>query len=139
MLILILIAIGIFILVRFLGIALRFALSRKREYLADAGSVELTRNPDAMIGALRKIAGHSEITAPEQVRAMFIDYPMGAGLVSFFATHPPIESRIEALVRYAGGLDLPVHPELPPAAPPSQIDQAQHSGPPPVQEAGPWG
>ena len=58
---------------------------------------------------------------------MFIDYPTGAGFVSFFATHPPIESRIEALVRYAGGLDLPVHPELPPAAPPPQID----SGPGP--------
>ena len=63
-LILILVAIGIFLLARFLGIALRFALSRKREYLADAGSVELTRNPDAMIGALRKIAGHSRDRRP---------------------------------------------------------------------------
>ena len=110
-------------------------MSRKREYLADAGSVELTRNPDAMIGALRKIAGHSEITAPEQVRAMFIDYPTGAGIVSLFATHPPIESRIEALVRYAGGLDLPVHPELPPAPPPSRIDH----GPAPRATAGSGG
>lgn len=123
--ILILVAIGIFLLARFLGVALRFALSRKREYLADAGAVELTRNPDAMIGALRKIAGHSEIPAPDQVRAMFIDYPTGAGLTSMFATHPSIDDRIAALVRYAGGLDLPVHPELPPAP-----------GPP---ASGPWG
>ncbi len=133
MLILILVAIGIFLIARFLGIALRFAVSRKREFLADAGAVELTRNPDAMIGALRKIAGHSEIAAPDQVRAMFIDYPQGPGFTSWFATHPPIETRIAALVRYAGGLDLPVHPDLlsPPAAfPPIG------SGP---RQAGPWG
>jgi heat shock protein HtpX len=140
MLILILVAIGIFLLARFLGIALRFAISRKREYLADAGSVELTRNPDAMIGALRKIAGHSEIAAPDQVRAMFIDYPEGAGLVSWFATHPPIEARIEALVRYAGGLDLPVHPELPPASRPAPPPQIEDGSPPSNQaQPGPWG
>ena len=135
MIILILVAIGIFILARFLGIALRFALSRKREYLADAGAVELTRNPDAMIGALRKIAGHSEIRAPDQVRAMFIDYPMGAGIASLFATHPPIEARISALVRFAGGLDLPVHDSRP------QLET--RSADPPGTDAapgrGPWG
>ena len=135
MLILILVAIGIFLLARFLGVALRFALSRKREYLADAGAVELTRNPDAMIGALRKISGHSEIPAPNQVRAMFIDYPEGTGFTSLFATHPSIDSRIDALVRYAGGLDLPVHPELPPAPPPAPSLPAD--GPPATP--GPWG
>ncbi|HET7716260.1 MAG TPA: M48 family metallopeptidase [Bauldia sp.] len=142
MIILILVAIGIFILARFLGIALRFALSRKREYLADAGSVELTRNPDAMIGALRKIAGHSEIAAPAQVRAMFIDYPEGAGIVSWFATHPPIESRIAALVRYAGGLDLPVNPQSANAeAVRSDNDGVASAVPaaPGAIEDGPWG
>jgi len=134
-LVLILVAIGIFLLARFLGVALRFALSRKREYLADAGAVELTRNPDAMIGALRKIAGHSEIPAPDQVRAMFIDYPAGVGLGSVFATHPSIENRIDALVRYAGGLDLPVHPELP-QSPPDAPALAPAGGVPPT---GPWG
>ena len=134
-LVLILVAIGIFLLARFLGVALRFALSRKREYLADAGSVELTRNPDAMIGALRKIAGHSEIAAPDQVRAMFIDYPSHAGLSSMFATHPSIENRIDALVRYAGGLDLPVHPELPPVLPEAPPLPPAEGGP----AAGPWG
>src|SRR5262249_22699147 len=44
-----------------LSIVIRFALSRKREYLADAGSVELTQNPDAMISALRKIEGRGEL------------------------------------------------------------------------------
>lgn len=138
MLVLIVIAIGIFVLTRFLGIALRFALSRKREYLADAGAVELTRNPDAMIGALRKIAGHSEIAAPAQVRAMFIDYPEGAGIVAWFATHPPIESRIEALVRYAGGLDLPAGAALPPAGE-RRPGIGQGAVPPLPPGAGPWG
>jgi len=135
-LILILVAVGIFLIARFLGIALRFAVSRKREFLADAGAVELTRNPDAMIGALRKIDGHSGIAAPDQVRAMFIDYPQAPGFASWFATHPPIETRIAALVRYAGGLDLPVHPELPPAPPPSLPDPGTGQAGTP---SGPWG
>lgn len=86
-----------------LAIVLRFALSRRREYLADAGSVELTRNPDAMIGALRKISGHAHVgRAPEEVREMFLDNPR-TGFAGLFATHPPIEKRIEALIAYAGG------------------------------------
>jgi heat shock protein HtpX len=101
--VLILIAIAIFILARFLAIALRFAMSRKREYLADAGSVELTKNPDGMIAALRKIAGHSEIAAPSQIQEMFLDHPRPPGFAGLFATHPSIEDRIAALVRYAGG------------------------------------
>src|SRR6185503_6832525 len=51
----IIIAIAIIVVVWILSIVIRFALSRQREYLADAGSVELTKNPDAMISALRKI------------------------------------------------------------------------------------
>jgi heat shock protein HtpX len=100
--ILILIAVAVFILARMLAIALRFAMSRKREYLADAGSVELTKNPDAMIAALRKVAGHSEIRAPAQIQEMFLDHPRRTGLAGLFATHPPIDARIAALVRYAG-------------------------------------
>ena len=45
-----------------LSVVIQFALSREREYLADAGSVELTKNPDAMISALRKIEGRGELT-----------------------------------------------------------------------------
>jgi heat shock protein HtpX len=101
--ILILIAVGIFILARVLAIALRMAMSRKREYMADAGSVELTKNADAMIRALEKIAGNSALEAPVQIRAMFIDYPSRAGFLGLFATHPPIEKRIDALVRFGGG------------------------------------
>ncbi|MBY0355024.1 MAG: M48 family metallopeptidase, partial [Rickettsiales bacterium] len=56
------------------ALVIRMALSRSREYLADAGAVALTKNPDAMIQALRKISGRSELSnVPEEVRQMFID------------------------------------------------------------------
>jgi heat shock protein HtpX len=111
--VLILVAAAIFILARVLALGLRFALSRKREYLADAGAVELTKNPDAMIGALRKIAGKSELAAPSQIREMFLDHqPAG-----FFATHPSIDDRIAALVKYGGGRETIAAAE--PASPPS--------------------
>src|SRR5262249_6655698 len=59
-----------------LSIVIRFSLSRKREYLADAGSVELTKNPDAMISALRKIEGRGELPdATSAVMEMCIDNP----------------------------------------------------------------
>tara|TARA_R110000868_G_scaffold2321_1_gene17148 strand:+ start:8270 stop:9304 length:1035 start_codon:yes stop_codon:yes gene_type:complete len=100
---LIIIAIACIAVAYALSIMIRFALSRRREYMADAGAVELTKNPDAMISALAKISGHSEISkAPEEVREMFIENP-STGFMGVFATHPPIEKRIEALVQYAGG------------------------------------
>lgn len=132
---LILAAVAIFILARFLALALRFALSRKREYLADAGAVELTKNPDAMIGALRKIEGHSEIKAPSQVEEMFLDHPRAAGLAGLFSTHPSIDDRVEALIRFAGGQDTPPPDALPPHG------GSDESGAGPWQQTtqGPWG
>lgn len=85
-----------------LAIVIRFALSRRREYLADAGAAELTKNPDAMISALQKISGNAVINAPAEVREMFIENPH-SDFTSLFATHPPIPKRIEALVKFAGG------------------------------------
>jgi heat shock protein HtpX len=86
-----------------LAIVIRFAMSRKREYLADAGAVELTKNPDAMISALQKISGNSVVaSAPSEVREMFIENPH-SDFAGMFATHPPIEKRIEALAKFAGG------------------------------------
>jgi heat shock protein HtpX len=123
--ILILIAVAIFLIARFLALVLRFAMSRKREYLADAGSVELTKNPDAMISALRKIAGHSSIQAPAQIQEMFLDMP-AAGL---FATHPSIEARVQRLIQFAGGHDY----VPPPEAEPTPLPQDGTGG------HGPWG
>jgi heat shock protein HtpX len=88
-----------------LSVVIRFALSRKREYLADAGSVELTKNPDGMITALRKIEGRGELEgATSAVMEMCVDNPR-SGFADLFATHPPIESRIDAIVKFAGGRD----------------------------------
>lgn len=99
--ILILIAIALIVIAYVLAIVIRFALSQKREFLADGGAADLTRNPDAMISALRKISGNSAIDAPQEVRQMMLDNtPAFAGL---FATHPSIEKRIAALTTYAGG------------------------------------
>ena len=83
------------------AIVIRFALSRKREFLADAGAVELTKNPDAMVAALQKISGRAKIVdMPHEVAQMCIENP--PGFFSLFATHPPIEKRITALVENAG-------------------------------------
>ncbi|WP_420432259.1 M48 family metallopeptidase [Hyphobacterium sp.] len=111
--ILIIIAIAIVALAYFISIAIRFALSRKREYMADAGAVELTRNPDAMISALEKISGHAEIeNAPDGVREMMLENPH-TGFLGMFATHPPIEKRIEALIEFAGGQRRPSSTSVP--------------------------
>ena len=86
----------------FLAVVIRLAISRRREFVADAGSVELTKNPDAMISALQKVAGHAHLDAPEEMRGLFLENRED-GIFGLFATHPPIEARIDALVHYAGG------------------------------------
>ena len=118
-----------------LAIVIRFALSRNREYLADAGSVELTKNPDAMISALQKISGHSNINAPSEVREMFIENE-SSDFDSLFATHPPIQKRIEALVKYAGGHVL--EPATATAGPWSAPPKAPMQ-PTTAPKRGPWG
>ena len=89
----------------FLSQAIRMALSRSRELIADAGSVELTKDPDAMISALRKIENRGELPgATSAVMEMCVDNPR-QGFADLFATHPSIETRVRALVTYAGGRD----------------------------------
>jgi heat shock protein HtpX len=101
----ILIAFALIAVAWLLSIVIRFALSRRREYLADAGSVELTKNPDAMISALRKIEGRGELpAATSAVMEMCIDNPR-VGFSNIFDTHPPIDARVGALVKFAGGHD----------------------------------
>jgi heat shock protein HtpX len=100
--VLIMIAVAIIAISYGLAMLIRFALSRKREYLADAGSVELTKNPDAMIRALQKISGRARLNAPAEVREMAFENPK-TGIADMFATHPPIDKRIAALEKFAGG------------------------------------
>ena len=103
---LILIGIGFAVVGFVLAIVIRMMLSRTREFVADAGAVELTRNPDAMISALRKVEGRSSISAADEVQQLFLDnQPDGRGLEGMFASHPPIGKRIEALVKFGGGRD----------------------------------
>lgn len=87
-----------------LALVLRFALSRRRELLADAGSVELTKNPDALISALTKISANPAVPhVPSEVRQMFIENPPSFfDLGGLFATHPPIEKRIHILEELGG-------------------------------------
>lgn len=128
-----------------LSLVVRFALSRSREFLADAGSVELTKDPDAMISALRKIEGRGELRgATSAVMEMCIDNPR-EGFADLFATHPSVDSRVKALVQYAGGRDpgpLPLpDPDRPSRSPrpvPAQPPGDQ-TGPESGPQSGPWG
>ncbi|MEF3366369.1 M48 family metallopeptidase [Methylocystis sp. 9N] len=98
------------------SVLIRFALSRSREYLADAGSAELTKNPDAMISALRKIEAHAAIpTMPSRMQYFFIESPALHPESGLFATHPSVESRIAALIKFAGGRDVAITRETEPS------------------------
>lgn len=90
----------------FFATMMRFAISRKREYLADAGAAEMTRKPWALSNALRKISGDPDVEAitRDDVAQLFIEHPLNhkkkSGFSSLFATHPPIERRIEILDQF---------------------------------------
>ena len=104
----ILIALLIIVLSWGASVLIRFAISRSREYLADAGSVELTKNPDAMISALRKIEAHGAIpTMPSRMHAFFIESPALSPESGWLASHPSVDERVRALMEYAGGHDVP--------------------------------
>ncbi len=101
----IIIALVIIAVAWFLSLVIRFALSRSREYLADAGSVELTKNPDAMISALRKIEGRAEMpSVPSGIMEMCIENQKNS-VADLFSTHPSVERRVEKLIAVAGGHD----------------------------------
>jgi len=85
---------------------LYFALSRKREYLADAGAVRLTRYPEGLAGALEKISKHSKpLAAANKVTApMYIANPFkGKKLAGLYSTHPPISERVKILRNISHG------------------------------------
>ena len=108
---------GIVLIVLVLGLiglllssVFRYALSRKREYLADAGAAEMTKNPLALASALKKVSKDPWIEAVkrEDVAQMFIEHPtkkkdrssFSSMLDSMFATHPPIKKRIKVLEQF---------------------------------------
>ena len=81
------------------GIA-QMAVSRQREYLADASAVNITRYPEGMIAALKKLQSHTQPMKSQNIatEAMYINNPLRKGFFSnLFSSHPPIEKRIERL------------------------------------------
>jgi heat shock protein HtpX len=156
--IVVILAIALLALAWTLSLVVRLALSRSRELLADAGSVELTKNPDAMISALRKIENRGELQgATSAVMEMCIDNPRD-GFADLFSTHPSVDARVAALVKFAGGHDpgplaLPPDPandpgdqaaQPDPSAPPEHLPPPLPSGPssdanqPAGMPQGPW-
>ena len=90
-----------------ISLFLRFGISKKREYLADAGAAEMTKKPYALANALRKIDADPNIEAVKShdVAQMFIDNPQAnqakkMSIAGLFATHPPIGKRIELLEQF---------------------------------------
>lgn len=102
--VMVIIAIVVLLLARLLSVATQMAISRSREFMADMEATQMTRNPDAMVSALMKISGRSEIEdVPDDVRGMFFQNGRSflGGLMS---THPPIDKRIASLQMYAGAV-----------------------------------
>jgi len=91
-----------FILAIFAPIIVRliqFAISRKREFLADSSSVELTRYPEGLASALEKISkiNRGKLKVSEAVSHLFFADPNKSPLDSLYATHPPLEERVKIL------------------------------------------
>jgi heat shock protein HtpX len=132
----VIVAVALIAVAWLLSIVIRFALSRQREFLADAGSVELTKNPDAMISALRKIEGRGELPgATSAIMEMCVDNPR-EGFSNLFDTHPSIEARVSAIVKFAGGHDPG---PLALAEPDREIAEAGEEPVDQPSEDGPWG
>lgn len=92
----------------FISLLFKFALSRRREYMADSGAAEMTRKPRALASALRKISpNHHVETKSEEVQQMFIENTPKDTSAKFFGnmgglftTHPPIDKRIKFLEQF---------------------------------------
>ena len=102
MAILLVVALVLAIVSPILARIIQMAISRQREYLADAGSVELTRNPEGLAAALAKLAGDSEVleVANRATAPLYIVHPIKRfeeRSASIFDTHPPIKDRIARL------------------------------------------
>jgi heat shock protein HtpX len=99
---LVIIALLVAVVAYLLTVLFKFALSRKREYLADAGAAEMTKKPWALASALKKISGNSsvETVKSDDIKEMFIDNTpdkTSFSISSLFSTHPPIEKRVKFL------------------------------------------
>jgi len=105
--VIVLIALAVAAIGYFFSSLMRFAISRNREYMADAGAAEMTLKPYALANALRKISQDPYIEAVKRsdVAQLFIEHPSKknhffSGIAGLFATHPPIEKRIAVLEQF---------------------------------------
>jgi len=101
-LIMILIVIALAVVGYVFSILIRMSISRKREYMADAGAAQMTKNPLALASALRKISKNPEIKGVkrEDVAQLYIEHKAKGTFAGLFATHPSIESRIAILEQF---------------------------------------
>lgn len=91
-----------------LSMVFRFAISRKREFMADSGAAEMTKKPWALASALRKISGNHQVqnVKSDDVAELFIENRpdkssgMMSAITGLFATHPPIDKRIQILEQF---------------------------------------
>ena len=131
----------------FFGRLIQAAISRQREFLADASAVQFTRDPSGIAGALKKIGGQqygSKINAPKAAEASHLFFADG-GMFSYgLATHPPLDVRIKSLQANWDGefiaSKLPevaegrVHQQGAPVAGVSSLSGAVGLAPPPVPQ-----
>ena len=99
------IAVALIVLAPIVATLMQLAISRKREFLADASGALLTRYPEGLANALRKIGGYQAPMrrANNAIAHLYIANPFGtaaakSALAKLFMTHPPVEERIEALI-----------------------------------------
>lgn len=111
----------------FFGRLIKAAVSRQREFLADASAVQFTRNADGIGGALRKIAGlsrtmklGSRIHHPnaEQLSHLFLGAPRPSLIAGMLATHPPVAERLRRI--YGRNIEVLDAPEMPTGLAPSE-------------------
>lgn len=114
----------------FISLLMRFALSRRREYMADAGAVELTKNPTAMMHALMRIAGRDHIpNMSEDIAMMCIENHRA--FLGMFGTHPPIDKRIKAIAAVTN-TPIPDETSLPP------VKKEERFAKEPRERTNPW-
>ncbi len=99
-------ALVLIILAPIAAMIVQAAISRSREFAADAGGAEISRKPRALASALRKLeagAQHVPMQGNPATAHMFIVHPFrGGGMLSLFRTHPPTEARVERLLAMRG-------------------------------------
>ncbi len=124
----------------FFGRLIKAAVSRSREYLADASSVQFTRNADGIGGALRKIGGLTQPDEPgsriehphaETLSHLFLAAAQPSFVRGLFATHPPLASRVQRI--YGRALPMLPAPELPLAEALGQPFDALPTAPSPIE------